>query len=345
MNAKQKVLIIRLSSLGDVIFNIPLANALKQNGFEVSWLVGEKGLDVIKNNPCVDKVFFAPVEKWKKNKNIFQNLKEMFSIIKDLRNEHFDIAIDSQMLLKSILWTRFCGAKRRIIAKDAKEFSIIGANEIIPPIKDKFNRNMVNANLLFAKYLGINTDKTTVTLPPSSEETILKVDDLLKDLDKSKPTVVIAPTTTWKGKHWDKELWKNLVKNLENKYSLLFVGTKKDEDYINYIGGNKNSNLAGKTNLKELIEILRRADLVISLDNGATHLAWATQKPKVLSIFCCTPQGLYAPIDEKCLTVSTSNCTPCHHRKCKLKNNQYKCTTSPSVEKVLNGINKLMSLD
>lgn len=342
MNAKQKVLIIRLSSLGDVIFNIPLANALKQNGFEVSWLVGEKGLDVIENNPCVDKVFFAPVEKWKKNKNIFQNLKEMISIIKDLRKEHFDIAIDSQMLLKSILWTRFCGAKRRIIAKDAKEFSIIGANEVIPPIKDKFNRNMVNANLLFAKYLNVNIDKTTVTLPPSSEETITKINDLLKDVDKSKPTVVIAPTTTWKGKHWDKDLWKNLVKNLENKYSLLFVGTKKDEDYIKYIGGDENSNLAGKTNLKELIEVLRRADLVISLDNGATHLAWATQKPKVLSIFCCTPQGLYAPIDEKCLTISTSNCTPCHHRKCKLKNNKYKCTSSPSVEEVLDGINKLM---
>ena len=172
MTDKQKVLIIRLSSLGDVIFNIPLANVLKQNNYEVSWLVGEKGLDVIQNNPCVDKVFFAPVEKWKKNKNIFQNIKEMIAIIKDLRSEHFDIAIDSQMLMKSVLWTKFCGAKRRIIAKDAKEFSIIGANEIIPAIKDKFNRNMVNANLRFAQYLGLNTEKTTVTLPPSSEEII-----------------------------------------------------------------------------------------------------------------------------------------------------------------------------
>ena len=205
MNEKQKILIIRLSSLGDVIFNIPLANVLKQNGYEVSWLVGEKGLDVIQNNPCVDKVFFAPVEKWKKNKNIFQNIKEMISIIKDLRKEKFDIALDTQMLMKSILWTKFCGAKRRIIARDAKEFSIIGANEVIPAIKDKFNRNMVNANLRFAQYLGLNTDKTTVTLPPSSEEVISKINDLLKDLDYSKPIAVVAPTTTWVGKHWDKE--------------------------------------------------------------------------------------------------------------------------------------------
>ena len=180
MSEKQKILIIRLSSLGDVIFNIPLENVLKQNGYEISWLVGEKGLDVIQNNPCVDKVFFAPVEKWKKNKNIFQNIQEMISIIKDLRKENFDIAIDSQMLMKSILWTKFCGAKRRIIAQDAKEFSIIGANEIIPAIKDKFNRNMVNANLRFAQYLGLNTEKTTVTLPPSSEEVISKINEWVK---------------------------------------------------------------------------------------------------------------------------------------------------------------------
>ena len=78
MTDKQKVLIIRLSSLGDVIFNIPLANVLKQNNYEVSWLVGEKGLDVIQNNPCVDKVFFAPVEKWKKNKNTRKKCKVEF---------------------------------------------------------------------------------------------------------------------------------------------------------------------------------------------------------------------------------------------------------------------------
>lgn len=343
MTDKQKVLIIRLSSLGDVIFNIPLANALKQNNYEVSWLVGEKGLDVIQNNPCVDKVFFAPVEKWKKNKNIFQNIKEMIAIIKDLRNEHFDIAIDSQMLMKSILWTKFCGAQRRIIAKDAKEFSIIGANEIIPAIKDKFNRNMVNANLRFAQYLGLNTEKTTVSLPPSSDEIISNVNDLLKDLDTSKPIAVIAPTTTWIGKHWDKDNWKELIKKIENDYTLIFTGTKKDENYINYIGGDRHLSLAGKTNLKEFIEVLRRANLVISLDNGATHLAWATQKPKVLSIFCCTPKGLYAPIDDKCLTVSTTSCTPCHHRKCQLKNNKYICTKSPSVNDVIEGLNTLIN--
>ena len=77
---KQKVLIIRLSAMGDVIFTIPLANCLKENDYEVTWLVSEKGYSLVKNNPCVDKVILAPIEKWKKNKTPFKNFLEYLSI-------------------------------------------------------------------------------------------------------------------------------------------------------------------------------------------------------------------------------------------------------------------------
>jgi len=50
----KKALLVRLSSLGDVIFNIPIANVLKDNGYEVTWLVSEKGIYVVENNPAVN---------------------------------------------------------------------------------------------------------------------------------------------------------------------------------------------------------------------------------------------------------------------------------------------------
>ena len=118
---KKKALLIKLSSLGDVVFNIPLANALKDAGYEVTWLVSERGIQVVENNPCVDKVVLAPVQKWRKRGLKFENFKEYFALIKQLRDEKFDVAIDSQMILKSMVWTMFCGAKRIIIAKDARE--------------------------------------------------------------------------------------------------------------------------------------------------------------------------------------------------------------------------------
>jgi ADP-heptose:LPS heptosyltransferase len=183
---KKKALLIKLSSLGDVVFNIPLANALKDAGYEVTWLVSERGIQVVENNPCVDKVILAPIQKWRKRGLKFENFKEYFTLINQLREEKFDIAIDSQMILKSMVWTMFCGAKRRIIAKDAREGSIIGGNEWIEKIFDKANPIVLNY-LKFATHFDCFPSEIKVTLPPRSEMVVKKVDNLLADVDKTKP--------------------------------------------------------------------------------------------------------------------------------------------------------------
>jgi ADP-heptose:LPS heptosyltransferase len=131
---KRKILLIKLSSLGDVIFNIPLANALKDAGYELTWLVGEKGYSIVKDNPCVDKTILVPVVKWKKRGFCIENFKEYLEILKQIRAEKFDIAIDSQMMLKSMYWMLFSGAKRRIISKEGRELSVLGGNEWIDNI-------------------------------------------------------------------------------------------------------------------------------------------------------------------------------------------------------------------
>ncbi len=71
---KKQVLLIRLSALGDIIFNLPLANILKRNGYDVTWIVSEKGFDIINNNPLVDEAILAPLERWKKQ-NFIKNFK------------------------------------------------------------------------------------------------------------------------------------------------------------------------------------------------------------------------------------------------------------------------------
>lgn len=343
----KKVLIIRLSALGDVMFTIPLANTLKDNGYEVSWLVSEKGYQILKDNPCVDKVIFAPLEKWKKCKNKIQNFKEYLEIIKNLRAEKFDIAIDNQMLWKSFRFTKFCGAKRRLIAKDAREFSQLGGNEIIPAIKEGYNLHVVKTYLKYAQYLGLNTDNIKITLPPQKEDVLKKADELLSNIDNTKKTVIICPATTWKDKHWDKDNFKAVVKNLKDKVNIVFTGMEKDNDLISYISNGVGINLAGKTSQEELRAVFEKGDLVISLDSGSTHLAWATQKPKIISIYCATPKSFYAPIGDetKYIALQSENCTPCHKRKCQLKgNDKNRCTLSPNPEKVLENVYKILEI-
>lgn len=342
---KQKLLLIKLSSLGDVIFNLPLANALKEANYEVTWLVSEKGIQVVENNPCVDKTILVPLQKWRKRGFCLENIKEQFEIIKKLRAEKFDIAIDSQMMFKSLFWLAFCGAKRKISSKKAKEFSNLGANELADDIS--YNPKCpISLNYLgFAKYLGINCDKIKTALPMCSEDEVKKVDELLSQLDNTKPLVVIAPATTWENKHWNKDNWKKIVEYLENKCNLVFTGGPNDSKLIEYISENKYINLAGKTNIKELMEVFSRAKLVLAPDSGSAHLAWASANPNVITIFTCTPKEILAPYgnNEKYIALGADKlpCQPCFKRKCKCKDKNA-CTNYPTVEEVIAAIEKLL---
>lgn len=344
----KKILLIRLSSLGDVIFNLPLANVLKNNGFEVSWLVSEKGIDIVKDNPAVDKSILVPLQKWKKEGFTLNNLREFFSILKQIRNEQYDIAIDTQMMFKSMLWLRLCGAKRTICFDKGKEFSQFGGKEKIKkPNNKKYNIHAIKQHMTYAKYLKLKgTGEIKFTLPESPVDVISKVDDLLKDIDKSKPMVVISPATTWRLKHWNKDNWKILVDAIQDKCSLVFTGTEGDKDLISYIGGDNFTNLAGKTNIKDLIEIFSRASLVIAPDSGSAHVARATEKPAVISIFCCTPPKVYGPFgnDKKYFAICGNlKCQPCHTRKCPLQGDGFEqCVNFPKPEKIINIVNNVL---
>ena len=341
---KKKALIVRLSSLGDVIFNLPLANILKANGYEVTWITSEKGIDVIKNNPAVDEAILVPLKKWKKQ-GFIDNFKEYIKMIKFIRSKKFDLSIDTQGLFKSFIWNSFSGAKIRMASISGREFSYIGANTIIEPLSTDYKTHAIKNYLKFAKKLNLNTDNIEASLPDATTEIRKKIDDLLLEIDKTKPIIGIAPATTWEPKHWNIENWKKLVETLEKDFTLVFTGTSNDIELINSISNNKHLNIAGKTSVLELAEFFRRCNLVISLDSGSTHLAWASKNPKIVSIFCCTPTGLYAPIGDKDKYIALSGnlaCQPCHKRHCPLKENKNQCTLVPTVEDVYKAIKSLV---
>jgi ADP-heptose:LPS heptosyltransferase len=341
---KKKLLLIKLSSLGDVIFNVPLANALKDAGYEITWLVSEKGIQIVENNPCVDKAILVPIKEWKKRGPSLKSFKEYLAILKQLRAEKFDIAIDSQMMLKSLYWMLFCGAKRRIISKEGREFSLLGGNEWIDNISYKPDSPIVMNYLRYANYLGIDVkqEDIKVTLPQRTDEQIKKVDYLLSNLELSKPIISIAPATTWANKHWNKDNWREVINYLSDRANLIFTGGPNDNELIEYISQGHGINLAGKTDILELAEVFSRSQLVMAPDSGSAHLAWACRSPKVIAIFTCTPKEVLGPLGDKDKYVSLGGndlpCQACFKRKCKLKNNKNACTYIPTAEDVIETI-------
>ena len=327
-----KVLIIRLTSLGDVIFTLPLVNALKKAGYEVDYLVSERGVGVVEGNSAISKVHFVPLMKWRKEGFKWN---EFLNLVKKLRAEMF----------KSLFWLLLCGAKRRITFKDAREGSVFAGNEFVAP-KAKFrdyNYHIVERNLDFARYLGIEPDEIKFPLPAADEVTMKAVDELLKGIDGGKKTIVIAPATTWKNKHWNVQNWKSLVEQLKDKYNLVFTGTDKDLELIDRIGAH-GLNIAGKTNLASLLEVFRRVDMVISVDSGSSNLAWSSGKPSVITIFTCTPAKRFGPYndDKKYFTLCGKlSCQPCFKKKCRMK--ECECVNYPQVDEIIKIVNSVLA--
>ena len=101
----KKVLIVRLSALGDTIHTLPLARALKKQypNIQLDWVVEDKASKFIINNPLINNVYEIPKRKWNKSKNKIANFIEYFQIINKIRKEKYDVVIDVQQLLKNMV--------------------------------------------------------------------------------------------------------------------------------------------------------------------------------------------------------------------------------------------------
>ena len=187
-NEIKKILIIRLSALGDSIHTIPLAAALRKQypTSQLDWIVEDKAAKFIQNNPLLNNVFVLH----KKNKSKIQFLKEFISVLNKIKKEKYDVVIDTQQLFKSGFILGLSGGKRKITLDCGREFSFIFANEIIKTGRKQFdiNYHVVKRNLEIAKYLGCETSDISFVIPDFSSEYNREIVETINGLDKSKKT-------------------------------------------------------------------------------------------------------------------------------------------------------------
>ena len=346
MKKNLKILIVRLSAIGDVVHSLPVLHCLKKKFPDcfIAWAVEDRASDILTGNPLVDKVFVFPKSKWKKRGFSPENLREFSSLISEIRKEKFDIAIDLQELFKSGLITFLSGAKRRIAHKGTREFADIFINEKLPA-HDIFDpeKLIIERYLEPAEYLGIPVDEVKFSLPPVKEETIKKVNDLLIGINSKKEMIIFSPSTIWPSKHWLEEYWAQLLDELSSRYNVVFIGTDKDKVLIKRITSLVNTdeylNLSGKTSIVDLIEIFNRAKYVIAPDTGPAHIANATQKPEIIMIFGSTGVRRTPPYGEKHSAISAElPCQPCFKRNCPKKDNFMECMKKITPDMILEKI-------
>ena len=216
----KKVLIIRLSALGDTIHTLPLAAALKKQypSVQLDWVVEDKASIFVLGNPLIDNVYELPRKKWKESKNKLENLKEFFEIIFRIRKQKYDYVLDTQQLFKSSLIMGLSAGKSKVTLNDGREFSWLFANKIINTGRKQFDTqyHVVKRNLEFAKYFGCENLDIEFVIPDLSSKYNHEITYLIDNLDKSKKTIVIAPATTWENKHWTMQGWVDLINEFKH---------------------------------------------------------------------------------------------------------------------------------
>lgn len=346
----KKILIIRLSAIGDTIHTLPMANALKRNypDTQIHWIVEDKASFFVEQAKNIDKVFIVPRKEWKKEKNIFKVTNNFSRLMEQLRREKYDIAIDTQQLFKSGLILGLCGAKRRISMNIAREFAHFFANEIIQSSHKLFDPDyhILKRYQEFLEYLGIDDKQTTFDLKEFSQSTFEYAQGLLCEVDKNKPTIIFAPATTWDNKHWNIEHWQKLFKHFAPKANIVFTGTLNDNYLAEQIIENsqeKYINLMGKTNLEQLAQVIKLSDLVISPDSGTAHIAWASEKPATITIFTATAKNRTGPIGEKNFSFAPElPCAPCSRRKCRNFKTPNLCTKILEPQIIIDKIDEIL---
>jgi len=337
----RKILIIKPSSLGDVVHCLPFLNALRDSfpNSEIHWIIA-RGLEgLFEGHPMINKLWIINKDDWKRVKGAGTTIKELGSLFTSLKTEKYDIVIDLQGLLRSGILAKATGAPVRIGFKEAREGSRIFYTHTVKAGKDV---HAVDRYLEIAKFIGSDISDIKFPFPLSFNfpEVIYRL--LQTDNPSSLPInkrgkkicekyAVIVPGARWETKRWYPERFGELSSMLSLKS--VVVGGEADVDTADIVVRNSGGNaisVTGKTSLKELIEIMRNAKFVVTNDSGPMHIAAALNVP-VFAIFGPTnplrtgPYGTSHVIFRKGL-----ECSPCYRKQCK----NIRCMNLISVKEI-----------
>ncbi|MGD0283006.1 MAG: lipopolysaccharide heptosyltransferase II [Dissulfurispiraceae bacterium] len=323
--APRKLLIIKPSSLGDVVHSLPFLNVIRESfpDAEIHWVIA-KGLEgLLENHPMVQKLWVINKDQWKKIKKIHGTVSELRNLLSALGGESYDIAVDLQGLLRSGILTAATKAPVRLGFSEAREGSRLFYTHIITGGRDV---HAVDRYLNIASALGCDTSSIAFPLPIVKESPEIR--QLKQELGDY---VVLAPGARWKTKQWPAERFGRLA-SLFGIRSII-IGSKEDDTLAKEavsLSEGKAVSMAGKTDIKELISLIRNARLMVTNDSGPMHIAAACGVP-VAALFGPTSPARTGPYGSGHIVIKADTpCAPCYKKKCK----DIKCMESISVEEV-----------
>lgn len=340
----QRILLIKPSSLGDIIHALPALSAVRRRfpQAHIAWLVKREWAQILEGHPDLTEVIAADFRwpAWPR-------------LVVQLRRAHFDLVIDLQGLFRSGLLTRLTGAPMRVGFAAGREGSrwcytdqveLAGSEScawrLIPV-------HAVDRNLALVRHVGADVTQPRFVFPDLTEED-QRVTQLLTEsgVKPGERLIAVAPVDRHRVRSWPLDRFADAAAQLAVmwKAKVVVLGTPGQRDIIQPFVQRLPTgivDLVGKTTIRELAALLRRASLLMANDSAPLHLATAMGIP-VVGLFGPTNVVRARPygVQHRVVRIDLP-CSPCERRICS-NSTQYECLSGIDVAQVVTAARTLM---
>ena len=325
-NTVQRLLIVRLSAMGDVIHTLPAARILRDAfpNTMIGWLIEERWAELLcaagaprrgslsAHRPIVDWVHTVDLKGWRKSLFSISTVEKIATVWNDLRDTQYDWAIDLQGAIRSAVLAKWSGAKAvwgAVVTREAPA-SILYSRRVITR-----GRHVVEQNVsLAAQVAGVKVTmpKPELPLDPASEE---KVERSLARQGISS-FAILNPGAGWGAKRWPPERYGQVASGLgaNGVRSIVNFGPGEHDLAQRVETASAGAAFAMQLSISGLIALTRRAKLFVGGDTGPMHLAAALNVP-IVAIFGPTDPARNGPYGTRSVVLRSPESATTHKRR------------------------------
>ena len=344
-----RFLIVKPSSLGDIIHTLPLVHALRRcyPTCRIGWIVQQTFASLVECDPAVDHVYPISIpstsDPQAPSLAYLYALRATVQTLRRLRRqfqqEPYDLVLDLHASFRSGLLGLANPGGTRVGFSDAKELNPLFQHQRI-----RVPASMVHAvdkNLLFCDYLNCAPLKEDFQLYGQGQDGD-KVNTFLEGhgLSIDAPLVYINPAARWRTKFWKADRWAELADRLIDSEGLhaVFSGSENDRQYIVTITekmAHRPIVAAGQFNLRETVSLIQRSIVYVGLDSGPMHMAAMAGVP-VAALFGSTNPERVGPygVEHQVIRAEGLDCLGCRRRYC----SHLSCMDGISVDQVYDAV-------
>jgi len=314
----QRILIVKPSSLGDVVTAMPVLRGLRRTfpNAAISWLISNSCAPLVEHDKDLDEIILLERKKlgrflWSK-----ESFKAFWQLLGDLRHARFDWVLDLQGLFRSGFFTAATAAPLRAGFADARELAgLFYTHKILAE-----RPHTVDRNIEIARSLGVDARREDMTLQihPQAQQW---ADDFIRQMHLDDgPFVICVPPCRWASKHYPVRHWRSMVGGLAQQAKVVLIGSPSTDEMQLCAAvaeglGDSVINAAGKTDVARMVALIARSAGVICCDSSAKFIAPAVGAD-VVAIIGPTRVELTGPYLQGTTVMAAVPCQGCLRRTC-----------------------------